>query len=454
MPIVRDAESAPSTVDVLVVGAGLSGLVTATELRAAGVEVVVIEGQDRIGGRLDSYTCSDGRVLQRGGEYVLHWATELRALGDALGIGLEPALPEGAMVRLTPTGRVVETMPFEQDEAAAGAYYGAYEELESFAAQVPVMDPWEAERAREWDRQSLGAWLAANVANLDARELLGLDFLTFGDPNDVSLLYILWSAARAGGFEGLHDLGDRFVGGPSRVVDALASRLDAQVLVGRPVTRVEQDADGVRVTHAGVTTRARAVVVAMEPGQAGKIEFLPPLPADRDHLQTRWLAGHGGKAYAIYDEPFWRREGLSGMAVLGGAFAFGLDASTSDSEDGVLLVFYCENGEAATELAEVQAEPDGVRRRVLEGLARAFGKEALTPRDFHFFDWSGDAWSRGCGTMVPPGVLTTVGRTLRPPLGRIAWAGSENGSKDWMEGAVTSGQAASRTVLEMLRDEQ
>ncbi|CAA9378939.1 MAG: hypothetical protein AVDCRST_MAG32-1380 [uncultured Nocardioides sp.] len=451
MPIVRDAVVAPSTVDVVVVGAGLSGLVAATELRRTGADVLVVEAQNRIGGRLDAHTCADGRVLQRGGEYVTPWSTELRRLAESLGIGYEPAVPEGAMVRLSGASRVVEAMPFEQDPEAAGAYYGAYEALEKLADDVPADEPWRAERAVELDRQTLGAWLDVNVHSQPARDLIAIDFVTFGDVHEVSLLYILWSVSRAGGLEQLHDLGDRFIGGPPGIVEALADRLDAPIVVDAPVTRIEHGADGVRVSFGGRSALARAVVVAMEPGQAGRMEFVPPLPADRDRLQTRWLAGHGGKAFAIYDEPFWRREGLSGLAVMGGAFPFGLDASTDDSEDGVLLVFYCENGEAAAELARAQAEPDGVRRRVLDGLGRAFGDAARTPREFHYFDWAGDSWSRGCGTMLPPGVLTTVGHTLRPALGPIVWAGGENGTKDWMEGAVTAGQSAAQTVQGLLR---
>ena len=450
MPIIRDAASAPSTVDVVVIGAGLSGLVAATELSGRGADVLVVEAQDRIGGRIDAHTCADGRVLQRGGELVPPWSTELRRLGESFGIGYEPALPEGAMVRLSGASRVVEAMPFEHDPDAAGAYYGGYEALEKLVEEVPADEPWRAERAIEFDRQTLGAWLDVNVPNQPARELFALDFLTFGDVHDVSLLYILWCASRAGGVEQLHDLGDRFVGGPSGVVAALADRLSAPIAVDCPVTRIEHGSDGVRVSFGGRTAQARAVVVAMEPGQAGRMEFVPPLPADRDRLQTRWLAGHGGKAFAIYDEPFWRREGLSGLALMDGAFPIALDASTGDSEDGVLLVFYCENGEAAAELARAQAEPDGVRRRVLDGLGRAFGDAARTPREFHYFDWAGDSWSRGCGTMIPPGVLTTVGHTLRPPLGPIIWAGNENGTGDWMEGAVTAGQSAAQTVQGLL----
>ncbi|MCZ2849893.1 flavin monoamine oxidase family protein [Modestobacter sp. VKM Ac-2978] len=436
--------------DVVVIGVALSGLVAATQLRAAGLSLIVVEGRDRVGGRLDSATCADGRVLQRGSEFVAPGATEPRALAASFGIRLEPAPPQGAMIRLTPAGRVVEVSPFEQDAAAAAAYSGAYGALARLAEQVPAEHPWEAKVATDLDRQSLAGWLTANVANQAARELIERDFFTFGDPHGVSLLYVLWSAARAGGLDALHDLGDRFVGGTSWVVAALAGRLDAPLLLGRPVTRVEHDAGGVRVTHGGVTTRARALVVSMEPGQAGSIEFVPPLPPDRDQLQRQWRAAHGGKAFAVYDEPFWRREGLSGAAVLDGPFAVALDASTSDSKDGVLLAFYGDDGAAATELADLRARPDGVRQRVLDDLARAFGDAARRPREFHFFDWSGDAWSQGCGTTVPPGVLTTVGHTLRRPVGRIFWAGSENGAADWMEGAVTSGASVSSALADEL----
>jgi monoamine oxidase len=59
---------------------------------------------------------------------------------------------------------------------------------------------------------------------------------------------------------------------------------------------------------------------------------------------------------------------------------------------------------------------------------------------YYAFDWSGDHWSQGCGTHIPPGLLSTVGPALRAPIGRVVWAGADTGDRDRMEGAVTPRQ--------------
>ena len=69
--------------DVVVVGAGFSGLTVARNLKQAGASVVVLEADDRVGGRSKPGSIA-GQVMDRGGQWVATNQTHLLALADEL----------------------------------------------------------------------------------------------------------------------------------------------------------------------------------------------------------------------------------------------------------------------------------------------------------------------------------------------------------------------------------
>ena len=72
--------------DVVVVGAGLAGLRCATDLVAAGLDVVVLESSDRVRGRVWSHRFTDGQTCERGAEFIDSNHAEVLALAADLGL--------------------------------------------------------------------------------------------------------------------------------------------------------------------------------------------------------------------------------------------------------------------------------------------------------------------------------------------------------------------------------
>jgi monoamine oxidase len=220
------------------------------------------------------------------------------------------------------------------------------------------------------------------------------------------------------------------------------------------VRRIVQGSGGATVYSDKVTVKAKRVIVAIPPALAGRIDYEPLLPFQRDQLTQRYSQGTLTKVAAVYDTPFWRTQGLNGTAVDTG---FPVSATFDDSPPdatatkGPGVVFGFVGGDNARAYAVMS--PAARRQAVLNQFANFFGSQALQAKDFFETFWSQEAWSRGCPVGIPAtGALLAYGPWLRQPVGRIHWAGTETSNywNGYMDGAVRSGERASSEVLKAL----
>src|SRR4051812_7923389 len=93
-----DRPSADREADVVVVGAGLAGLVAARAVKAAGASVVVVEARDRVGGRTLNHDIGDGKVVEVGGQWVGPTQHRMLALAREVGVETFPTYDEGENV--------------------------------------------------------------------------------------------------------------------------------------------------------------------------------------------------------------------------------------------------------------------------------------------------------------------------------------------------------------------
>ncbi len=448
---------------VIVVGAGLSGLAAARHLVAQGEEVTVLEARDRVGGRTEGHVLEDGTPLELGGQWIGPTQNRMYALVEELGLEhfrthndegellLDLA---GKQIRVpSHRGAVPRLGPFALADLAQGIA-----RFNRLAHRVSLTAPWESPDAEVLDGQTFETWIRRNLRTPTGRAYfrVSCEAVFSAESTDLSLLHALFYSHSGTDLETLLyvDRGaqqDRIVGGSIRIARTMADRLGERVCLGDPVRTVAQDDEGVTVTtRSGATHRGSHVVVTLPPTLAGRLEYDPPLPSWRDQLTQRLPAGSVMKMYAIYDEPFWRAEGLNGQAVSDtGPVKVTFDNSPPSGTPGVLMGFV----EAGDGRRLARRTPEERREAVLACFARYFGPRAEHPREFVERDWMAEEFSRGCyGAHFTPGVWTHYGQALREPVGRIHWAGAEcspvwNG---YMEGAVRSGEDAAAAVLHQL----
>ena len=153
----------------------------------------------------------------------------------------------------------------------------------------------------------------------------------------------------------------------------------------------------------------------------------------------------------VYDEPFWRADGLTGQAASDtGPVKVTFDNSPSDTSVGILMGFM----EANDGRVWSRRSPGERRRAATACLERYFGPRARRSIDYVERDWIAEEFSRGCyGAHFTPGVWTGYGDALRTPIGPIHWAGAECSGvwNGYMEGAVRSGEQCADDVIDELR---
>ena len=168
----------------------------------------------------------------------------------------------------------------------------------------------------------------------------------------------------------------RPVGGMGAIYRPMAVELGDALHLSQPVRNITRDGDGVTVRADDLTVRARRVIVAVPVSIASQIIYEPMLPVDRSFLHQRMPGGAVVKISIIYDEPFWRADGLCGQSAAPGSPAtLTIDACTDTGNPGIMCVIT--EGPAARRLGRLD---ESERKAVVIGeLVDRFGAKAASP---------------------------------------------------------------------------
>ncbi|MDA2891971.1 flavin monoamine oxidase family protein [Mycolicibacterium sp. BiH015] len=444
-------------VDYCVVGAGFAGLTAALRLTQAGHSVALLEARDRIGGRTFTIYREDGSWIDRGGAWIGPGQDRIYALMKEFGIPAYKQYVDGDAMMFIDGKKYTYrgTIPLSLSPFAVANLGVVFAKLTQMCKTIPAEAPWSAPKARKWDQMTWAKWLEGNTLSEPARILLdsAVSGLYTSASSELSLLFCLYQMASAGGPSfvlGVKDAAEdaRPVGGMGAIHAAMAAELGDVVALSQPVRSIVQDDDGVTVRSESRTVRARRVIVSVPICIASQIFFDPQLSVDRAFLHQRMPSGAVFKIAVVYDEPFWRADGLSGQSFGPGTMAnLTIDSCTDTGTPGILTVIT--EGPEARHLCTL-TEADR-RHGVLSAVAERFGTKALTPVDYIEQNWTVDRYSGGgMISHMPPGVLTEFGQALRAPCGRIHWAGTESSAHmyGFIDGAVRSGQRAAAEVVE------
>lgn len=385
--------------EAVVVGAGLSGLTAAHRLAQAGVRVVVLEASSRIGGRAWRLEVS-GLPFDAGCEALWETHARLLALADELDVPVHAGRPwagHGA-----PSPPVIQALEGE---------------IAAHAARIDPAHPEELEGAAALDAQTLGGWLAEHGADEEALALAETRYAVASSTVPIGEMSLLAYAAKVAAGARPDAPALRLEGGPSALAGRLARDLD--VRLRSEVAALEQRRGVVRVgLRDGSELRARRALLAVPLTLQRLIRFDPPLEAHRQAALAEARYGDAVKAGYAFDEPPARE--LPELTAAGVLYR-------PDPAVPLLALFA---GAGAARNASSFAFPEG------------------KPRAAAAVDWTAEPYARGSYLILGPGHLTSWGRRLAEPQGRLHFAGAEASDlPSFMEGAVRAGERAADEVL-------
>ncbi|MDP3898549.1 MAG: FAD-dependent oxidoreductase, partial [Mesorhizobium sp.] len=358
--------------DVIIIGAGFTGLAAALELKRRGNDVVVLEGRDRVGGRVESQVNRLGERIDTGGQFVCDDMVEVMALLRERGHRLVETRFDGKDIAQPP-------LPAADLESTWRGSMAIRERMNGIEPADPAIAG-----------LSVAAWLDgqpdAPPAKAAFRSMIeGLWCLAL---DELPLWHLIDNDRRITNEQ--HELQYFPDGTLHALAEDLARDLGDAVRLSRAASAIRRDAGGVTAVTAGGDIRAHAVIVALPPATAARLRFEPALPAPLARALSVWRSGAVIKLVLRYPTAFWRDKGLSGVVMWRdptGLFA----CDTGRPESPTLSAFV--GGELALQWR--QRGLDWVRDEMLRRLGDALGPEAAMPLDATLRDWSLDPWSGG-----------------------------------------------------------
>lgn len=433
----------PTDSDVLVLGAGVSGLAAAARLTRADCAVRILEARDRVGGRVLTLRGGGWPVaVDLGAEFVQGRIPALFSLARESGLPL---------VELSGSrwySRGGERLRFDGRFPNAGAILTRMERsalsqdasFEDFLKEC-CADPSLAEGA-ELARHWVGAYDAA-------------------DPERVSVYSLVRERMAEHAIEG--DRAFRIVTG----YDGIPLTLKSHIVADRGSIELDTVVTEVQWTPSAVAVEARSplggargpytarrLVIALPLGvlQAGAITFLPALPEKVEALRGLEM-GHVVKLLLAFKDRFWEQTFPDELAFL--ATNTAIQGWWTDYPLFAPMLVGWSGGLSALALRGLSREQ--LFDRALDSLATAFRlsraeiEQQLVAWETH--DWAADPFARGAYSYVRVGGLQSQAELARPVADTLFFAGEATelaGHQATVHGALFSGERAADEVLQSL----
>lgn len=441
--------------DVVVVGAGLSGLYAASTLEAAGFNVQVLEGQKRIGGRIYTLDHIPGKP-ESGGQTIGSTYGRTIFAARRLGVELEKIEykpgPEPIQQLLNIGGRRIN--PADWSQSSANPFTGPTRQLLPDWALFELLgdtpfksgDDWVTEEFFHLDRP-VADFLRENGVSRKAIKLLGHNF-DYGDNLDrTSLLFFL--RVKAVLMKGISTPGGqmRVIGGNQRLPEAMASALQRPVIQGKVVTAIVQNGDEMEVQcEDGTTYKSRYVVAAVPLPAMRNIKVIPGMPKLQAEAAKKVAYGRVVQVHLRIKRPFWQGTGFM-PNIYSDSVIERIFATDPQNMGNLTNMTVWINGDGTKRYA--RKSKSAIESAVMSRFGKLLpeAKGAVEVEDV--VGWTPETrFAGGSFATWAPGQVAKYSNVISKPHGSLFFAGEHTGVwSSGIEGALESGERVANEII-------
>ncbi|KAE8447068.1 hypothetical protein EG329_011203 [Mollisiaceae sp. DMI_Dod_QoI] len=468
--------------DVIVVGAGLSGLQAAYNVQKAGFSCLVLEARNRVGGKTWSVPLANGKGCV---DIGAAWTNDtnqalIYALTQKFGIELVKQNTDGNCIFQDKDGET-HAFPYGTSPKFTEANVTDLERIRDIIHDLSVAYSSRTGSVEDYDQMSLeqfviskgGSQKTVEMIRIWSRVMLGVE------ATEMSAQYFIEYNGKGGGLKTLRSDQKhggqylRFRQGTQSISLNLATVLRPKSIhLSQPVVSITDTPDLVTVTTStGLTFKSRKLILSIPTPLYQSITFSPPLSGDKLSVTTSTTLGYYSKTILCYSSPWWTSL-PSGLSSCGLAISYQspvcVTRDTSTAIDGQYsLTCFITGAPGASWSALPQHER---RSQVLSQIYRLFAatqskeeekekvrEQVYNPVEIFEQEWTKEEWSKGAPCPVMgPGVLSTIGKALKESVGNLHFVGTETSDvwAGYMEGAVRSGVRGAKEVVDSLGGER
>lgn len=474
--------------DVIVVGAGYTGISAAVNLERYGASVLVLEASDRIGGRALS-TPNDFGVSDLGAHYYGPKHKRMMKLVDdccAPNEIIDHAYPhtDPWLFNADASGKLRWTKKSETLLGIQGVslnvplleklrVINTFVRMFLYEAFINVEQPWNSWLAKQLDQKTFKQFIEEQDLTDDIKILweFGIVGILSVYPDDISALQLIWySASNLGFFEMAEDSkgGPQHFGltiGAQALIERYADKhFHGTIKLNTTVNKIDHSSEPAVLTTNQGTFRAKRVLVTATHVAAGKIKYSPEVSPQR-RLLFNQIPGHASKAIIYYKHPWWRnlfhQEGTNienHRWTQGGGFPHGkklkgvewLLESSEEGKNAVITTFI--SPEMMNHYADnIEALKEAIASYIAEQLEDERARDYL---HIDIYRWADNPTViAGPNTYCGPGVLSKVGHIFNQPEGQnLFFGGAEYSThfSGYLEGALASGERTATDIAQSL----
>lgn len=477
-----------TTTDAIIVGAGLSGLKAAADLQAAGYSCIVLEANDRIGGKtlsvpsLPSKAEGDCGVVDVGAAWINDTnQSYMWALAKKYGIALEKQRTSGSSIFEDVDGQIqvlpYGVDPFPEPEAKAIVeFFFLFDRISAEVAEESFAGP----RSQDLDKMTLAEFCREKSSSSAVGSMMTALTAAFVgvEATDVSALYMLrYVYSGTGMFNMISDKKDggqylRPHKGTLAFSQCLADELHPNTIrLCTPVVSIAQPSttskDCLVTTSDGTQYSCKKVMLSVPTSLYHTLTFHPPLPTSKQELGASTFLGYYSKTILVFSSPWWRtlapNLSLSGTIQSStGPISFTRDTCIPALGQYSISCFIV--GETGRQWSKLPAEErkTAVLAQFYRIMKAALGSAGVgsklglpDPINIIEYEWAKQDWFWGAPSPVMgPGVLTSkAGKAIKDSWRDIVFIGTETADvwEGYMEGAVRSGERGAREVMDGLK---